>query len=865
MPEQKFHPPKFSIHLIRAFCKQEIAEEIEGNLIEYYNTGIHEKKSFLMLKYWVEVLRYLRPSFLKLFKTKTSQSMFIFNPKVAFRNLLKHRASTLISILGFIIGLTSVIFLYFYIENELNHDSFHADKEKIHRIYRTSQDDSGEVYDIGHTAPPFARALINDFPSTIQSTVRTSMDDKVVEYGEKRFYEEKVMVADTNFFEFFSFPLKYGDPETVLDEMSNVVLSEELVAKYFGDEDPIGKSIVLNNQGEYIVVGIFSKPENKTHLDFDMVLSMDLYEGQEWFENWWRNFANTYVKVNPSEVSYLESQFPDFMEKYLGADFERRNSKIGLKIIALKDVHFHNARYDTIQTGNFSSVIIIASVAIAILFIACFNYINLSIAQSYKRAKEIGVRKALGGNKLRLTLQFLGESTLVLLVSIVIAYVLSLVLQDGLNTYFDLEVVYRWYDSNVYLFFGALLLVVVLASGLYPALLLASFNPLKVLKSNKPLLGKNIFVRKGLILTQFSLSIFLIITTMLIYVQLGYMNDKDLGYDSTSVLVIDTDYDIRNNYEVFRNRVLENTQVKEVTVASGMPGGFHDTYDISFSDQEQSLRINTVFSDPYYPQTFDIEVIAGRRFDDKLTTDREQGMMISESAWMATGLSQEEIIGKKARILSNESEKTVIGIFKDYHFKSLRDDIAPLAIIMQEDMRRIAIKVDSRDISKTVQEIEALYTEVAPAFPMKSWLLQDDLDEQYQSEDQLAKVFTVFSGISICLACMGILGLAAFAAQQRQKELSIRKVLGASVQQVILIISKEFLLLVGIAIVFAVPATWYFMQQWLLDFAYRIEIIDYWPLFLVGGCLTALIAFLTIGIRTYKTASSNPSEIIKYE
>ena len=791
--------------------------------------------------------------------------MFSFNPKTAIRNLLRHRVSTVISLTGFIVGITSVIFLYFYIENELSYDSFHVDKDNIYRVYRTSQDESGESYDIGVSSPPFAVALNNDFPGKVQSTLRTSMDDKVVAYGEKRFYEDRIMVADTNFFEFFSYPLKHADPKTVLDGIYNTVISERLAVKYFGDEDPIGKRIEINGDGNFVVAGIFGDLPNKTHLEFDMVLSMNLYDGQEWFNNWWSNFLFTYIKIEPKDASFMQSQFPGFMDKYLGEDFKKNNNKNGLKIVPLNDVHFHQARYDSSPIGNKSSVIIIASVALSILFIACFNYINLSIAQSHKRAKEVSVRKVLGVNKGRLILQFLGESILILTFSILVALLLSTGLRESLNSFFGLEVAYQWQDPKVLYFFGLLLIVLITSSGLYPALLLASFDPIKIMKTNKPLLGKNIFVRKGLIVTQFSLSIFLITVTMLIYVQLKYMNEKDLGYDSDSLLVIDTDDEIRENYEIFRKRVMEYSQVKQVTIASGVPSGFHDNYGINFSEGSESVRVYTVFADPYYLETFDIPLVAGRSFDEEVTTDRGEAMMISESAWKATGLSKEEIIGKRVHIPFREWDRTIIGIFKDYHFKALRDNMDPSAIIMGADMRRIAIKMSDKDRYATITMIEELYKELAPGFPLKSWFLEDGLKDQYASEDQQAKVFTVFSGISIALACIGILGLAAFSAQQRQKELSIRKVLGASVSQVILLISREFLLLIAVAVFLAVPASWYFMNNWLQDFAYRIEIVEHWAIFIVAGGATAVIALLTIGLKVYKTASNNPIDTIRYE
>lgn len=857
-------PPGLSLRLIRKLVRKELVEEIEGNLYECYDFLKQENRRFLLFMYWLEVVQYFRPAFLKMFKLKIN-FMFFFNPKIAARNLVRHKSSTIISLLGFTIGLTSVLFLYFYIENELTYDAFHQDKDQIYKVYRTSQDANGEWYDVGLSAPPYAAALQNDFPGTIKSTLRYSIDDWVVTSGERRFYENRTMIADTNFFEFFSYPLIHGDPETVLDEMANVVLSEELAKKYFGNENPVGQNITLNGQSAFVVAGVFGKPQNKTHLNFDMVLSMELYEGAEWFQGWWRNFVSTYVKINPVEAPYLSSQFDAFMEKYLAEDFKENNVRNGLKIIPLNEIYFHNARYDDINTGSKTTLWVLGSVAIAILFIACFNYINLSIAQSYKRAKEVGIRKVLGVDKSRLIGQFMGESLVLVLLSMGMAIILSLALQNTLNNYFGLEVIYRWNDPNLWYFFGSVLVVIMLTSGLYPAMLLSSFNSLQILKNNKPALGRNIFIRKGLIIAQFALSVFLLVVTMLIYVQLQYMNEKDLGYDSTSVLVIDTDREIRAGYESFRNRLLQNTAIRQVTIGSGVPGGFHDSYGIHFREGEESIRVNTVFADSHYLKTFDIQLVAGRGFDNKFSTEQEQAMMINESALKAIGLPAEEVLGKTVKIPFREWDRKIIGVYQDYHFKTLKDEVAPQAIIMGEDMRRIAIKINDRGMVETLSKIESLYGEIAPSYPMKSWMLQQDLDKQYEQEDQQAKVFSIFSGISIGLACMGIFGLAAFSAQQRQKELSIRKVLGASVQQVILLISREFLLLVSISILLAIPIAWRFMNNWLSEFAYRIQLSDYLLLFLFGGIITALVAFVTIGLKTYKTAAVNPAETIRQE
>ncbi|MEM9855851.1 MAG: FtsX-like permease family protein [Bacteroidota bacterium] len=865
MPDKPLSPPSISIKLIKLLCKKELSEEIEGNLIERYLLLNEGQKSFILIRYWYEVFNYIRPYFLKSLKLKTTTTMFIFNPKITIRNLIRHRVSTFISLFGFIIGLTSFTFLYFYLDNELNYDAFHAEKDSIYRVYRTSQDESGEYYDIAVSSPPFARALKNDYPNKIQSTLRVSFNDMVVKYEDKRFSEDKIMIADTNFFEFFTYPLLRADPETVLDNVFNVVMSEPLSKKYFGEEDPIGKRIELNGNADFVVAGIFTAPKNKTHLEFDMVLSMGLYEGQEWFENWWRNFAYTYIKINPEDEAYLQSAFSSFMEKYLGDDFKRTNNNNGLKIVPLADVHFHQSRYDSTPIGNFSSVIIIASVAIAILFIACFNYINLSIAQLHKRAKEVGVRKVLGVDKTRLTVQFLGESTIILTLASTLSVILSTVLRGYFNHFFGLSVTYNWSDPAVQIFFSSLLILLIITSGLYPALTLSSFETLKVLRTDKPLKSKNIFVRKGLIIVQFSISMFLIITTALIYFQLEYMNSKNLGYNPESVLIIDTDREIRANYDEFKSRLLAYEDIKSITTGSGVPSGFHDTYGLTFSEGAEDVRVHTVFADIDYLNTFNIPVMAGRGFSLEYASDSTDAMMINEAAWKATGLSKDEIIGKKVRIPFRDWDRTVIGIFENYHFKALRDAMDPQAIIMGEDMRRIAIKIDSEDRYKTLSIVEELYKELAPSFTLNSWFLTDDLRDQYQSENEQAKVFTVFSCLSIVLACIGILGLASFAAQKRQKELSIRKVLGASISQVITLISAEFFTLVMIAVILSIPLACYFMSIWLQDYAYRIELLDYWMVFVIAGITTMVIALLTIILKTYKTASGNPVDTIRYE
>ncbi|MEM6642616.1 MAG: ABC transporter permease [Bacteroidota bacterium] len=860
----------FSLRLIKRFCKEELVEEIQGNLMEYRQL-LAQNNLVSRLKYWYQVLYYFHPSFLQIFKLKNKGPMFIFNPKVAVRNLIRHRSTTIISLLGFVVGLTSVIFLYFYIENELNVDAFHAEKDKIYRVIRLSENNNtGDIRPVSPTSGPYAEALVNDFPETVQSTNRVLFERGLITYGEKSFYEEDIIFADPNFFSFFSYPLKAGNPERVLSGANDMVISQRIAKKYFGEEDPIGKTLDIDAGAyKYTVTGVFDDIPNKTHLQFDMVCSMALFDSFEWFSVWYNHGLNTYLKVNtPEEAEYLESQFPSFMDKYMGEHFERFDAKWGLELEPLNELYFNNIAFEfpEVKHGNRTNIVTLGSIAVAILFIACFNYINLSIAQSYKRAKEVSVRKVLGVEKKRLIAQFLGESIFILLVSIVVAVFLSELLRNSFNRFFDLNVVFDWLNPLVISFFIILLIVIVLSSGLYPALLLSSFNPLNVFKTGKPTLGKNVFVRKGLVILQFAMSIFLMVATMLIFLQLNYIKNRDLGFDDEAVLIVESNNSpIDENFETFKNQLRTSTYVKSVTSASGEPGGYHDNAGFDIQGVDEPVQMYTVFTDTEYMETFNILIIAGRSFNREITSDRTSSIMINESALTATGLTAEEVIGRKIEGSFWDLDHRIIGVFQDYNFKGLKSEIEPMAIITNQDVRVFAIKIDAHNMGKSIEEVERIFKGIAPDYPMTSRFLDESISLQYEEEDKQARIFSGFALLSIVLACMGIFGLATFSAHQRQKELSIRKVLGASVRQVILLISKEFLILVAISSTIAVPFVFYFMSGWLDSFAYRIELFDNWSLFVLGGIFTAIIAFATIGAKTYKTAASNPSDIIRDE
>ncbi len=858
-------PPIISLQLIRRMCKKELVEELEGNLLEYH--AQLKNSSFKKLKYWYQVFNYLRPSTLKATNLKF-HTMFNFNLVLTFRNLLRHKSTSFINIFGFTLGLVASIFLYFYIYSELSYDSFHKEKDQIYRAARLSGI-NGSPYSIGVTSGPFAEALLNDYPDDINAATRALPENGLVSFEDKKFFEENLLFADANFFEFFSFPLSNGNAKDVLKDANSVVLTQAAAKKYFGDRNPLGEILTVDNQYQFIVSGVMDEFPTKSSLEFDMVFSIQIYDRFDWFQNWWNNGLMTYVHIStPGQAQNVITQLPGFMGKYFGDDFKASGRRVDLTLEPLNDIYFNNkTRFDFLQHGSFESVFILGIVAISILFIACFNYVNLSIAQSFMRAKEVGVRKVLGVPRSRLITQFLGESLMILFFSILLSVGICQLLNPLFNSAFGLDVTLNWTDPNVLFFFAGLVITIMVTSGIYPAILLSSFKPVVVLKGSKLSSGKNVGLRKALVIIQFSISIFLIVATFLIGAQTDYLNNKDLGFDKEAIVTIDlNNSEIRSGLESFKERLLTNSNVRMVSTMSGEPGGFHDASGFILSGVEGNNRMRTAFVDRDYLELFGLEIMAGRGFSNDLSTDEENAMIFNEKAVKEIGLTPEEVIGKRVRMPGWGIENSpVVGIVKDFHFKSLRDDIEPMAIISGGRHRKIAVKVNTEDISSTLLFIDEKYQEVSPNFPISYRFLDQSLEQLYEDEKKQAKVFTAFSGISILLACLGIFGLAAYTAQQRQKELGIRKVLGATPRQIINLISKDFVILVAIATVVASPTVWYFIKNWLGNFAYRIDLPDYWYVFLLGGLIAVVIALLTIIVKTYRAAVADPTQSIRNE
>lgn len=859
--------PNWAKHLIHTCCKEELHEEIEGNLIEY-REGLNPKSRKSKWQFLYQVLTYIRPSTLKsLSQNSKFYIMFNFNILQTIRGLWMHRSTTVLNISGYALGMLCVSVLFFYIKGELAYDQFHYNKQEIYRVIRLSEM-NGEKYKIGVTSGPYAPHLALDFPVDIQSTLRIYSTEALFEYEDKVFKEDKLLFADPNFFQFFSFPLSVGDPASVLEQPNALVLSKKAAMKYFGDENPLGKTLILDKEEPFIVTGVMDDWPADSHLDFEFMGSMKYIEDFSFMKGWWNNGLFTYVRVeSPLIADGLNAKFTQFMDKYFGKDFERSGKRIDIELEALSDIYFDKVRYDWARHGNKDAVILLAGVAIAILFIACFNYLNLAIALSFKRAKEIGMRKVLGGNKLRLVLQFLGESLVVCLIAIVLAVALTEVVLPTFNRMFDLSIVSSWLDPLVLIFFASLILLTVLLSGLYPALLLSSLKPLEVFKGQTHLRKNNLWLRKGLVVAQFSISIFMIISTLIIKEQLDYVNSKSLGFDREAIVMVDFDNEeIREHRDAFKERLKQSSKIKRVTSMSGEPGGFHDGTTVDFLGDVLDIRTRTAFVDENYLSVFNIELAAGRDFSNAYRLNDAHAALINEKTVQDLGLTLKEAIGIKFKIpMWDTLEHVVVGVTKDYHFNSLRHEMEPLIIVPGQYHRRMGIKLDPNHLFEGLREVEEIYAGLAPNYPITYEFMDDSLAQLYAEEKQQSQIFQMFSGVSIFLACLGIFGLVSFVVERRRKEFGIRKALGASVATLLQIIAQEFVLMIGVASLIAIPLAWHAIQLWLENFAYRIVLADSWEIFLIGAIVALLLALVTIFIRSVRSANANPTESLRYE
>lgn len=787
--------------------------------------------------------------------------------KTTWRALLKQKLFSLINIFGLAVGLAVTLLILLYLQAELSYDKSFARGEQIYRVLRKSEVNE-KGYLIGITSGPYAPALKNDLPESIRDALRVLPSDGLVKYAKRSFMEKKFFLADENFFKFFSYPLAQGDPATALANPNGVILTAVMARKYFGAEDPMGKVLRVDDRYDFTVTGVLAENLGRTHLDFDFVASLKNFERETWFNDWWSNSFLTYVLIdNPQEAQRVEARLPAFIDKYLGEDFKRNGRRIDLALQPLADVYFQkDIRYEQgVRHGDKQAVYIFGVIAFFILMIACVNYMNLTTARAGRRAREIGVRKVLGAHRSRLILQFLGESFLMTSLAVILALAANELLLPWFNADFGLDLEMHLADPLVFGALFCLLFVVALLAGSYPAFLLSGFLPARVLKGRFSQQAADVFIRKGLVIFQFSISAALIIATLLIGKQLEFMRQKDLGFHAEQVLLVPiNNSEMRRQQEIFLERVRQERGIVSATAISGYPGGFHDAMSFAISGKEENVRMRTVYTDFDYAETLGLEIVAGRNFLREFVTDKTQAALLNETAVKMLGWTNEEALGKEMRrTMFDTTRYHVVGVVRDFHFSSLKEAIDPLFISMRPFANVFALKVEPANLPAAIAHAQKHWETLSPAYPFEFTFLDETFFQLYQQEQRESRLFAIFAVIAIVIACLGIFALASYAAEERTKEIGIRKVLGASVSNVFNLLSKEFMRLVAIANVVAWPFAWLAMNNWLEDFAYRTT-MD-WQLFALAGGLVLLIALLTVSAQTLKAALANPVESLRYE
>ncbi len=788
--------------------------------------------------------------------------------KTAFRNLWRHRVFSFINVMGLTVGLTACFLIFLYVRFELSYEAFNTKADRIYRVVCDIKTPT-EVINAGGPSWAVAPHIVHEFPE-IESAVRVMGDDLLVRRGDNlKFREKKSLWADSAFFRVFDYKLLKGNPDKALSEPFSVVLSETAARKYFGNEDPMGQVLLIGGEGKAATVtGIMKDMPENTMLKADIVASMTTITRKfnSELDNQWGNYgAGAFLLLKPgTNAAALQAKFPAFLERRNGDEMKRNQMYATLLLEPLRDVYLHSTR-DGNKSGNINNVYIFSVIAVFILLIACINFINLTTARSAERAKEVGIRKVVGAMKGQLALQFIGESVILCCIAFVLTVISSLLLLPLFNQVAG-KVISTGIFSNiqylVILFASAI--GIGLLAGIYPALVLSSFRPVVVLKGRFATGTRGILLRKGLVVAQFSISIALIIGTIVVYRQMQYMRNQDLGFNKDQLLVIETNGD--PGRDAFKQAVTGIPNVVSTAAASSVPGsGNPGAYsEIENSKGElQIANLDLYFVDFDYIPQMKIRMVAGRPFSRDFGSDTTHAMVLNEAAVKMFGYaSPQQAIGKRFKQWGREG--TIVGVMKDFHFRSLQQQIKPLSMRIEPGgCDLVTVKINPKALPATLAAIEGKWKEISPQKPYSYFFLDEYFDRQYRAEEKFGKLFLNFAVLAIFISCLGLLGLASYSTMQRTREIGIRKVMGATVTGIVQLLSKDFLKLVAIAFVIATPVAWMGMHKWLQDFAYQVNMS--WWIFLLAGIMALVIAVITISFLAIKAAVANPVQSLKSE
>ncbi|MEM6633365.1 MAG: FtsX-like permease family protein [Bacteroidota bacterium] len=874
-------PPKWVDRILERICDPHLLEGILGDLHEKHAQYQRESQGKLyQLKYLWVVLGFLKPF---TWKKKISLRLFSFPMwqnylKVALRQLAKNKGLSAINIFGLTIGVAGCLTIGLYVIDEFSYDRNHPNGDYSYRVYnqRITNEAQGLV---ALTPPQFSPNLKENFPEVKHTLRIINVYAKLLfEAGDKQILEEKGIYAEPQLFDFFAIPLLEGVPEEALSGPDGILLSQSMAQKYFGQESALGKSIQINGNPVQ-VSGVFQDVSPHFHLEFDYIFSFERLKNQvaaERMESWvWQQFY-TYVQLTPKgNIKSLAEKFLTHVETHAYPHTQPNGFSYIPRFQQLKDIHLHSQafQWDIAVRGNIQTVYALMAMGLFLLIIACVNFVNLSTAYADHRTKEVGIRKTAGARRSQVRFQFLGEATLVALISVILASILTFLWLPHVNAYLQKELYFNpltqpiWSISLLGISIGIGFL-----AGSYPALIISRFSPSKAIKglrvggaSHKQ------YLRKALVTLQFGLSIFLVLATLIIHNQVNFLSQKDLGFNKDHVLTFPLRGDMESRLEEVKSEFKRIPHVHNATVGYGFPGDIVAGDLIFKPGQEEAYPINMFTIDHDYIPTMELELLAGRNFSKQIPTDVSEAFIINETAVRELGYASpasalNQPLHWKIWDQQNDSLKRgrVIGVIKDFHYKSLREKIGSSVLhIYPRAYWKVALKISGNSLPQTLSSIENTWNGMETGYPFDYQFLDESFDTMYKEEERMSMVLKIFTVFTIFVACIGLLSLTSFSAQQRTKEIGIRKVMGASRGQILELITREFIILVGISFLLASPLAWLILGKWLENFPYHVslKVIT----FLLAGMGSLLIAFGTIFYQSLKAASADPIRSLRYE
>ncbi len=866
-------PPKYFHQFFKWFCHSDFYEELAGDLEENLKQDTEERGGkYARWRYRKEVMKLFRPSVVKDFRFDyfklISPDMLRNYLKIGFRNLKKDKISAAINIIGLSLGFVSALVILLYVHRELQVDASFEFGDRVYRLINDERPHSETGRLLATVGPPFAPTLAAEYPE-VEKAVRLRYAENVVfKSGANQYYENDVIYADRDFFHLFSFPLAKGNPTTALSEPNSIVLTPEMSEKYFGKEDPMGKSILMNEGTSLRVTGILEESPRKTHLDFDFLISFETFRVPYGYpvtlESWgWISFHAYVLLKEGVDPLVFDQKLVDFAARHM---FNERPVRASYHLQPLSDVYFHSQ--DMMNSGEHKHGSLtytygLLSIAFLILLIAGFNFMNISTARSIRRAGEVGIRKVVGARKGQLILQFTSEALAISMISVLLALLIFEFSRIPLFNYLNWQLTFKYQDYLILipLLVGGTFALGIL-SAIYPAILMSSFKPLHVLKGKIKSSAVEMNIRKVLVVLQFTITTGLIVSSLLVSKQMEFIRNKDLGFDREHVISLQmrTD-DFMERYQLGKQLFSRHPQVVSVT-AGDVINGDYGSVPITPAGADEGIAMHWMGGYFDYCSTIGIEVIEGRDFSYSHPSDTVTGIIINESALRAFGW--EEALGQGLQVNTNINGE-VIGVVKDFHLHSLHDPIEPVVItVPRTRMQNIILRIRSvDDIDQLIAALQRDWIQIAPDLPFHFSFLDDNLNLQYESDLQFSRLITFFGGLAIFIAGLGLYGLIAIISTYRVKEIGIRKVLGASVMNIYVLLCSSFFLLVLIANLIALPLAWWVLNGWLDQFSYRTE-VNY-TLFVFAILISLGIALASLSYQVIKTARANPIKAIRHE